>query len=167
MIPNVVGNEIVSALQPETDSKQLKDFYQVGLFLYCEGEKDAGTGKETVTYCSDRKLQFSFDPTDVWQLNNTSKQGVVTEDFKRGIQAYKKAVGWMNWVFVITLALTAAEFMVGFSAIFSRWGSLVTTIVSTVGCSFPLFFRLLIGAVRRRPSLPSWLRQRRPAFISR
>jgi hypothetical protein len=167
MKPNVVSNENVTALQAGTDLKQLKDFYQVGLFLYCEGEKDAATGKETVTYCSDRKWQFSFDPTGVWQLKNTSIQDVVTEDFERGIQAYKKAVGWMNWVFVITLALTAAEFMVGFSAIFSRWGSLVTTIVSTVGCSFPLFFRSLTGAVRHRPSLPSWLRQRRPAFISR
>jgi hypothetical protein len=158
MTPNLVGNESVSALQAETDSKQLKDFYQVGLFLYCEGEKDTATGKETVTYCSDRKLQFYFDFTDLWQLKNTSIQYAMAGDFKKGIQAYKNAVGWMNQVFVITLALTAAEFMVGFFAIFSRWGSLVTTIVSTVSCSFPLFFCLLIGAARPRPSLPSWLR---------
>jgi hypothetical protein len=166
MTPNLVGEKSVGALQAGTDSKPLKDFYKVGLFLYCEGEKDAATGKEIVTYCSDRKLQFYFDFTDLWQLKNTSIQYVRAEDFKKGIQAYKKAVGWMNWVFVITLALTAAECMIGFFAIFSRWGSLVTTIVSTVGCSFPLFFRLLMGMTRRKPSLPSWLRLRRPAYIS-
>jgi hypothetical protein len=167
MRPNSFGDEIVSALQAETDSKQLKDFYQVGLFLYCKGEKDTATGKEIVTYCSDRKLQFYFDFTDLWQLKNTSIQYVRAEEFEKGIQAYKKAVGWMNWVFVIALALTAAECIIGFFAIFSRWGSLVTTIVSTVGCSFPLFFRLLMGTARCRPSLPSWLRLRRPAYISR
>jgi hypothetical protein len=30
------------------------------------------------------------------------------------------------------LILSVAEFIIGFFAIFSRWGSLVTTIVSTV-----------------------------------
>jgi hypothetical protein len=66
------------------DSKQLKDFYQVGLFLHCKGEKDAATGKETVTYCNDRMLQFSFDPTDVWQLKNTSIQDL-SQIISRGV----------------------------------------------------------------------------------
>jgi hypothetical protein len=51
------------------------------------------------------------------------------------MNAYKKAAGWMNWAFVITLVLTAVEFVVGFFAIFSRWGSLVTTVISTVSLS--------------------------------
>jgi hypothetical protein len=38
----------------------------------------------------------------------------------------------MIWSFGIALILSAAEFIIGFFAIFSRWGSLVTTIVSTV-----------------------------------
>jgi hypothetical protein len=42
----------------------------------------------------------------------------------------------MNWAFVITIVLTAVEFVIGFFAIFSRWGSLVTTVVSTVSLLF-------------------------------
>ena len=44
----------------------------------------------------------------------------------------------MTWAFIIALILTAVEFVVGFFAIFSRWGSLVTTIVSTVCPHLPL-----------------------------
>jgi hypothetical protein len=157
-------NKVSSALQ---DKAKIKDFYQVGLFLYCEGEKDAATGKEKVTYCSDWKLPFYFDPTDVWQLKNTSAQEILGEKYEKGMQAYGKAVRWMDWVFVITLALTAIEFVVGISAIFSRWGSLITTIVSAVGCSFPLFIRLLMNTVRRKPSLPLWPLQQRLASTLR
>lgn len=114
------------------DSKELKDFYQVGLFSYCEGEKDAESGKETITYCSARKFQFYFDPLAIWQMNGTNIQEVLGDKYDSGMNAYKKAAGWMNWAFVITITLTAVEFVVGFFAIFSRWGSLVTTVVSTV-----------------------------------
>jgi hypothetical protein len=69
---------------------------------------------------------------DVWGLKNTSAQNVLGDNFNKGMNAYAKAAGWMNWAFVITLVLTAVEFVVGFFAIFSRWGSLVTTVVSTV-----------------------------------
>jgi hypothetical protein len=69
---------------------------------------------------------------EVWGLQNTSVQNVLGDKFNTGMNAYAKAAGWMNWAFVITLVLTAVEFVVGFFAIFSRWGSLVTTVVSTV-----------------------------------
>jgi hypothetical protein len=51
---------------------------------------------------------------------------------QKGLDTYKKVSGWMIWSFGIALILSAAEFIIGFFAIFSRWGSLVTTIVSTV-----------------------------------
>jgi len=40
--------------------------------------------------------------------------------------------------FVIAIILTAAEFIVGIFAIFSRWGSFATTIVSTVSLAATL-----------------------------
>jgi hypothetical protein len=102
------------------NSKQLKDFYQVGLFSYCEGDKDATTGKEKITHCSARKFQFHFNPMEVWGMQNTSVQNVLGDKFDKGMNAYGKAAGWMNWAFVITLVLTAVEFVVGFFAIFVR-----------------------------------------------
>jgi hypothetical protein len=68
----------------------------------------------------------------VWDLKNTSAQKVAGDDMQKGLDTYKKVSGWMVWSFGIALILSAAEFIIGFFAIFSRWGSLVTTIVSTV-----------------------------------
>jgi hypothetical protein len=132
------SSDILDAIQGTANSGVLKDFYQVGLFSYCEGDRDEKTGKETITYCSPRKFQFYFNPMEVWQLKNTSIQNVLGEDFDKGMNVYKKVAGWMNWAFVITLILTAAEFVIGIFAIFSRWGSLVTTIVSSAQTVFAI-----------------------------
>jgi hypothetical protein len=124
-------------LKGAASAKDLKDFYQVGLWSYCSGDKDNKTGKETITYCSPSKSNFWFDPFEVWGLQNTTFQKAVgSEDLQKGLNAYKKASGWMVWSFGIALVLSAAEFIIGFFAIFSRWGSLVTTIVSTAQTIF-------------------------------
>lgn len=107
----------------------------MGLWSYCEGDKDKD-GVEKITYCSSSKTQFWFNPIEVWGLQNTSVQNVLGDDLQKGLDTYKKVAGWMNWAFIIATILTAAEFVVGFFAIFSRWGSLVTTILSTVSLSF-------------------------------
>ncbi|KAH7078790.1 SUR7/PalI family-domain-containing protein [Paraphoma chrysanthemicola] len=131
-----IDNNLLQALQGAASSKELKDFYQVGLFSYCEGDKDDKTGKETITYCSSSKTNFWFDPFSVWELKDTSAQKVLGEDLQKGLNTYKKVSGWMIWAFGIALILSAAEFIIGFFAIFSRWGSLVTTIVSTAQTIF-------------------------------
>lgn len=125
-----VNNDLLEALTGAASSKELKDFYQVGLWSYCEGEKKDGV--EKITYCSSSKTQFWFNPVDVWGLKNTSVQNVLGDDLQKGLNTYKKVAGWMNWAFIIATILTAAEFVVGFFAICSRWGSFVTTILSTV-----------------------------------
>lgn len=130
-LPSELDNNLLTALEGAASAKALKDFYKVGLWSYCEGDKDAD-GKETITYCSSRKFKFFFDPTEVWELKNTTAQQVLGDGFDKGLKVYKKAAKWMNWSFVITLVLTGIEAGVGIFAIFSRWGSLATTIVSTV-----------------------------------
>ncbi|KAF1913899.1 integral membrane protein-like protein [Ampelomyces quisqualis] len=131
-----VDNNLLEALKGAASSKELKDFYQVGLWSYCEGDKDEKTGVETITYCSKSKSNFWFDPFSVWELKDTSAQKVLGEDLQKGLNTYKKVAGWMVWAFGIALLLSAAEFIIGFFAIFSRWGSLVTTIVSTAQTLF-------------------------------
>jgi len=132
-----LDNNLLKALQGAAGAKELKDFYQVGLFSYCEGDKD-DKGKETITYCSERKFSFYFDPTVVWELKDTNIQKIFGDKFQKGLDAYKKAASWVVWAFVITLVLAAVEFVVGIFAIFSRWGSLVTTIISTAQTIFAL-----------------------------
>lgn len=127
-----IDNNLLQALQGAASSKELKDFYLVGLWSYCEGDKDNKTGVETITYCSKSSASFWFDPFSVWELKDTSAQKVLGADLQKGLQTYKKVAGWMIWSFGIALVLSVAEFIIGFFAIFSRWGSLVTTIISTV-----------------------------------
>jgi hypothetical protein len=127
-----IDDKLTEALKGAASSKDLKDFYQVGLWSYCAGDKDEKTGKETITYCSASKTNFWFDPISVWELKDTSAQKLFGDDVQKGLDTYKKVSGWMVWSFGIALILSAAEFIIGFFAIFSRWGSLVTTIVSTV-----------------------------------
>jgi hypothetical protein len=135
-----IDNNLLQALQKPATAANLKDkFYQVGLWSYCEGNKDAKTGQETITFCSSSKSNFWFDPFEVWDLKDTGLQKALGDKFDKGLNAYKKASGWMIWSFGIALILSAAEFVVGFFAIFSRWGSLVTTIVSTVRLILPPF----------------------------
>lgn len=133
--PNAnIDNNLLQALQGAASSNELKGFYQVGLWSYCEG--DIKNGVSTITYCSPRKFKFWFDPFTVWELKGTSAQNVLGDKLQKGIDSYQKATGFMVWAFTIGLILTLAEFVVGFFAIFSRWGSFVTTIVSTAQTIF-------------------------------
>jgi len=131
-----LDNNLLNSLQGAASSKDLKDFYQVGLWSYCEGDKDEKTGAETITWCSKSKSNFWFDPFAVWELKDTSAQKVAGDDMQKGLNTYKKVAGWMVWSFGLALLLSVAEFIIGFFAIFSRWGSLITTIVSTAQTIF-------------------------------
>jgi hypothetical protein len=124
----------LNALQGAAKSAQLKDFYTVGLWNYCEGDQDKD-GKETITFCSPRKANFWFNPVDVWKLNEEAGQKIFSDKMQKGLDAYHKVAGWMYSAYIIAIILTFAEFVVGLAAIFSRWGSLVTTVISTV--SYP------------------------------
>lgn len=123
---------LLDALQKAAKSADLKDFYTVGLWNYCEGIEDS-QGKQEITYCSPRKNSFWFDPVNVWKLNET---GIFTDKMDKAINASRKVSGWMFSAYIIAIVLTIAEFIVGLAAIFSRWGSLVTTIVSTAQTVF-------------------------------
>ncbi|KAF2741287.1 integral membrane protein-like protein [Polyplosphaeria fusca] len=128
-------NELLQALQGKASTKDLKDFYTVGVFNFCEGDID-DKNKETFTYCSKPKANFWFNPMEVWQLSNTSVQQLFPDDMKNVLDTYHKVGRWMYAAFVIVFFLTIAEFLVGLAAICSRWGSLVTTIVSTAQTVF-------------------------------
>lgn len=132
-----LDNNLLNALQGAASSNELKDFYQIGLWNYCSGTKDAD-GKETLTYCSSSKASFWFNPIEVWGLQNTSTQKLLGDDLQKGLDVYKKVSGWMVAAFVITICLTAAEFILGFFAICSRWGSFVVTIISTAQTIFAI-----------------------------
>ena len=65
-------------------------------------------------------------------MENTSVQNVLRQDLKKGLDTYKKAVGWMNWSFIVATALTAAEFVFGFFTTCLWGGNLIALILSVV-----------------------------------
>ena len=157
-------NDLLDALTGAASSKDLEDFYKVGLWSYCSGQYEGNV--EKYTYCSPSKTNFWFNPVDVWGLKNTSVQNVLGDDFQKGLDTYKKVAGWMNWAFIIATILTAAEFVIGFFAIFSRWGSLVVTIISTVSYRLDALVEHRLTQCRHLPSSPSPPQRPQPAFTA-
>ncbi|KAF2747483.1 integral membrane protein-like protein [Sporormia fimetaria CBS 119925] len=134
-IPDVPGtdadNRLIQALKDAAQANDMKDFYQIGLWNYCEGTRD-DSGNEIVTYCSPRKASFWFDPIEVWDMKGVNESDVFNQEMKDGIAAYRKVVKFAFAAWIISIVLTVAECVVCMFAILSRWGSLATTIISGV-----------------------------------
>ncbi|KAL8951988.1 MAG: hypothetical protein Q9222_002080 [Ikaeria aurantiellina] len=142
---NIPHNALTDALLNQTtdvvkDAVGVKDFYHVSLWNYCSGDFDNGTDK--VTFCSPRRNEFWFNPVEVWGLNNTGVDQIFSKELRHGLDVYKTTAKWMFVAYVVALVATIVEILVGFFALFSRWGSLATTIVSTISSLFVFVFAL-------------------------
>ncbi|KAL8850081.1 MAG: hypothetical protein Q9221_005007 [Calogaya cf. arnoldii] len=142
---NIPHNPLTDAIINQTtdaakEALDVKDFYHVSLWNYCAG--DFENGQDKVTYCSPRKNQFWFNPVEVWGLNNTGVEKLFSDELRSGLDAYQKAAKWMFIAYVVAVVATIVEIFVGVFALFSRLGSLATTIVSTVSSLFLIGFAL-------------------------
>ncbi|KAK8173851.1 SUR7/PalI family-domain-containing protein [Phyllosticta citrichinensis] len=131
-----LDDELLAALQTTVNS-DLKDIYTVGLMNYCDGNKNS-TGGYKLTYCSKREQNFWFNPVEVWGLNNTAVDGLLPDSLQNGLKIYRKVAKWMYAAYAVALACTCLELVVGIFAIFSRWGSFMTTFVSTAATIFTI-----------------------------
>jgi hypothetical protein len=75
---------------------------------------------------------FSFDPVTVWGLNETGIGNLMPDNLQKGLDVYRKVSKWMFVAYIIAIVTTAVELLVGISAIFSRIGSCITSLVSGV-----------------------------------
>ena len=147
---NLPSNPLTDAILNETTDVAkkaigIKDFYHVALWNYCDGDftkNKSGGWNDHVTFCSPRKSEFWFDPVEVWNLNQTLADHVFSKELKDGLDAYKTASKWMYIAYIVAVISTAVEIVIGISALFSRLGSLATTIVSTVSSVFVVGFAL-------------------------
>lgn len=77
-------------------------------------------------------------------------ENLLPEKLDKGLSAYKDAAGWLFVAYVVAIAATAVQLLVGISAIFSRWGSFATTIFGSV-CSdsttLPIMFHTNLSQV--------------------
>ncbi|KAF2834295.1 hypothetical protein M501DRAFT_1009727 [Patellaria atrata CBS 101060] len=124
-----IDDHILQAFRTSASSNKLKDFYTVHLWNYCSGDIKGDDFK--LTYCSPRQASFWFNPEEVWGLNNTAAERFFPKQLDKGLDVYRKVSKWMFAAYSIAFWVTVAEIVLGIFAIFSRWGSFVTTIAST------------------------------------
>jgi hypothetical protein len=68
----------------------------------------------------------------VWELNATGVSDLLPTDLQDAINTYSQVSKWMFIAYILALLSTAAELLIGLTAIMSRLGSLSTSIVSAV-----------------------------------
>ncbi|KAL2013242.1 hypothetical protein VTN00DRAFT_767 [Thermoascus crustaceus] len=131
-----VADKLSELLSNSKSQLNVKDFYLIGLWNYCSGDKNGDDFK--VTYCSESKAGFWFNPVEVWHLNGTGVENLFPEELQKGLNTYKSVTKWMFVAYIIAFFATAAEILVGVFAICSRWGSCVTSLVSSVSAFFTI-----------------------------
>jgi hypothetical protein len=125
------AQQLLKALEQSEKDADLRDFYDIGLWGYCAGNKTS-SGAFNVDYCSPRQSMFWFNPVDVWKLNDTGLHVLLPDNLQKALNTYEKVSKWMFVAYMIAIATTAIELVVGISAIFSRLGSCITSLVSGV-----------------------------------
>lgn len=127
---DVSSSELAKALDEAKKQLQIKEFYDIGLWGYCDG--DVSNGNYKTDNCSKPKAEFYFNPITVWRLNDTGVENVLPSDLSHALNVYKNVSKWMFIAYIIAFIATVVELVVGVFAICSRWGSCVTSLVSAV-----------------------------------
>ncbi|KAJ5774228.1 Actin cortical patch SUR7/pH-response regulator PalI [Penicillium paradoxum] len=135
-ITSVKADEIENTIKKFQDNADIADFYGIGLWGNCKG--NSTKGKFDVSSCTEPKAQYYFNPSEILGLSDEQLEKELGSGFKKTMNVYKAVSKWMFIAYVIAFIATAAQLLVGVVAIFSRWGSCVTTIISLVAFLFTL-----------------------------
>lgn len=131
----VDDGDISAALDKVQEYFNIPDFYNIGLFGYCQGNiTNSNTYK--VSNCSSPKTEFYFDPIEIWNLKKMGLENALPDDVGKALNIYKNVSKWMSVAYIIAFAATALELLLGITAIFSRWGSCVTTLIAITAFLF-------------------------------
>lgn len=126
---------LTGALEAAKQQLDMKDYYTIYLRGYC-----GWNGKDMYANCSSPKAFFWFDPITIWGLDsNTTGQAienVLPESLRTGLATYEKVSKVMSIAYLVAAIATVLTLLIGISAIFSRWGSLITTVFATVSWIF-------------------------------
>ncbi|KAL2073242.1 hypothetical protein VTL71DRAFT_10566 [Oculimacula yallundae] len=126
----------------------LHDFYQVGLWNFCEGYNDEG-----ITYCSPTRARFWFNPVEVL-LNELLSGATIAlpADITRILTLVRIASQVMFGFFITGICMNFVSIFIAPLALRSRWWSfpltfwtfvaaLLTTAASIIGTVMAVIFR--------------------------
>ncbi|PTU20803.1 hypothetical protein P175DRAFT_0516440 [Aspergillus ochraceoroseus IBT 24754] len=131
----VDDGDIKTALEEVQKYFKIQDFYNIGVWGYCDGNITSKDDYE-ISNCSKPKAEFWFNPDEVWNLDTLGLDNAIPSDLQKSLKVYKKVSKWMFVAYIVAFAATALELLIGITAIFSRWGSCVTTLVSITAFLF-------------------------------
>ena len=125
---NANANELSTlgaALEAAKQSLGMQDYYSIYLRNYCSWND----GQAAYSNCTAPAAYFWFNPVKVWGLDRASLpvEQYLPEAFRNGLDAYHAGSKAMFVLYAAALAANCLTILIGFSAIFSRWGSFFTT----------------------------------------
>src|SRR5271170_1306380 len=113
----------------------LHDFYQNSLWGYCEGDNENGT----VSSCSTPTPMYTFDPTQIFAKELYAGQVVdIPTSIQDNLNKLHTATQWMFAMYIVGVVLAFITILIGLTALFTRFGSLVSTFVSFLAFLFIL-----------------------------
>jgi len=117
LIPTHVPN--YGLINSIAQSLGLSDFYQVGLWGYCEGYNDRG-----VTWCAKPRNWYWFDPVEIItrQLLKGAKI-TLPEDIAKPLELAKGASYWMFVSWIVGAVFTFLSICGSWMAIYSHWAA--------------------------------------------
>ena len=135
----------------------IQNFYTIGLWNYCGGaggnvtRSSLAVGQRTaqsVDFCTGRRLQFAFDFKGVWGLSGAASDKVLGgKTFAPVLAKYQASWSkWLSTLYILATLTVGATVLVGIGGLFSRLGSLFTTLSALVSTAFLSAFAALATA---------------------
>ena len=133
---------------------ELYNSYSIGLWNYCAG--GGLVSNETnklhnytdpagdVAFCSGRETDFAFNPTLVWGLPSAFTTRFFSSSLDKALSDYENGLAHaIGPLYIVTVGLAALNVLIGIGAIFSRIGSILTTLASLATAAFAFGFAIV------------------------
>ena len=153
-LTNRPANDNTDPADKTSDGKIiLQPYYTISLWNYCAGAGD-DVGKsalainqkdaKSVEFCTGRQLHFWFNIKEVWGFTGKIGDELFSERANNVLDNYERTSSkWISSLFILGIVATSLEILIGIGALFSRLGSLFTTISAFVTTAFLFAFALL------------------------
>ncbi|RMZ77075.1 hypothetical protein DV737_g4562, partial [Chaetothyriales sp. CBS 132003] len=114
------------ALETAKDTLGVRDYYTLYLRSSCSWYAQ---NESQYANCTSPTSYWWFNPITAWGLNSTgtSVDELLSTSLREGLSTYHHTSKAVFLLYTAALTAVAATLLVGFTAIFSRWGSLLTT----------------------------------------